>query len=323
MNKYRNVKLMNNLSEKRVLITGVNGYVGRNLVNTLKNKHNLNCIFGIDKVSLKSDTEINYQSIDISNKSEVDSVIRDVKPEIVFHLAANIKPSRDINDLNEMFQANTIGTVNLLSSIVENEIKLETMVSLGTCEEYGMNYETINERKHLNPVSLYSGSKSAASVMCKMFANLYDVPVIIVRPSLVYGPGQAERFFLIQAVLKLIKNQDFDMTEGKQTRDFIYIDDLVRALIELGQRHDLKGEEFIVSSGTEYTLRDIVLEIAKISGTRAQINFGAIPLRKNEVMRYACDNSKIKEKTGWMPSVSLIDGLAEIIKFIKREEANK
>ena len=219
-----------------------------------------------------------------------------------------------------MAQTNIIGTLNLLSSVHKNGIKLDTFINLGTCEEYGSSSQPFNEQQVPDPVSVYSGTKAATSQLCRMFFNLYNIPVVTARPTLVYGPGQSDRFFITQAINKLMRNEDFDMTEGEQTRDFIFVADIVSALVELSKTPSLAGDVVNISSGVEYKLKEIVQKISLLTQSKSKINFGVIPYRQNEIMRYSADNSKLLSHTNWRPSVDLDEGLRRIIDSISNEQ---
>jgi nucleoside-diphosphate-sugar epimerase len=306
-------------SNNTILITGVNGFIGKHLCDYLVDELHVSKIYGVDKFYSEKPANpgCQFRRADIENLPEMNQVISEVKPRIIFHLAADIKPSRDINDLPAMLQTNLMGTVNLLSAVYSNQTKLSCFINMGTGEEYGNNRQPFTEDLLPNPVSIYSGTKAAAAALCKMFYNLYHIPIITVRPSLVYGPGQSVRFFIIEAIHKLLLNEDFDMTGGEQTRDYLYIDDLVAALIELSQSGKMLGEEVNVSTGVEHQLKEVILFLLKATHSKSQINFGALSYRQNEIMRYVCDNTKITSNTNWRPKVSLEEGLAKTIDFIK------
>jgi UDP-glucose 4-epimerase len=315
---------MIDFTEKRILITGINGFIGNNLcryfISKLKCKH----VFGIDKdliydQLLEND---NLFCLDIENYDQIYKIISKIKPEIIFHLAANITPSRDIEDLDEVVSTNIYGTINVIKAVIKNNIKLLSLINFGTSEEYGDNIVPFKEYMVPNPISLYSGTKAATSLLCKMFFNAFNIPVINVRPSLVYGPGQNDRFFIIHAIKKLLNNENLDMTLGEQTRDYLYIDDLLEALVGIVGITQLLGGDVNISSGEEYVLREVVLQIKKITNSSSFINLGAIEYRQSEIMRYCCDNSKLTSTIGWVPSITLEKGLERTIEYYKHCEKN-
>ncbi|WP_339817780.1 NAD(P)-dependent oxidoreductase [Paenibacillus sp. FSL R7-0216] len=300
-------------TEKRILITGSNGFVGKHLVSALANKGYTN-IFGLHRTP---STEANVFIADLSNKREVTEVVERVNPQIVFHLAANIKPSREIDDLDEMIQSNIGGTMNLLTALKKSNASVDSFVNVGSCEEYGWNEQPFTEDMPPSPVSIYSGTKAASAVLCKMFSNMFNMPIITVRPSLIYGPGQSERFFIMQAIKKMLLNEEFNMTYGMQTRDFIYVDDFVEGLVAVSQLQDHTGQIFNISSGEEHSLRNIAEIIKSATNSSSKLNFGAIPYRESEIMSYRCENSKIVEVTGWRPKTGMEKGIGKIVEDLK------
>ncbi|TDL51869.1 NAD(P)-dependent oxidoreductase [Paenibacillus dendritiformis] len=302
-----------------ILITGADGFIGKHLYNFLQLK-GYERIYRLVRNSHENIEALDSKKIivgDICNKIEVDEVIYQVQPNVVFHLAANIEPTRNLKDLDEMLRTNIGGTMNLLTSIKLHNIPLNCFVNLGTCEEYGGNEQPYHESLIPSPVSLYSGTKAATTMLCNMMVNLFNIPIVTVRPSLVYGPGQKERFFITQAIKKLIANEDLDMTYGQQTRDFIYIDDFVAGLYTICKLKNVTGEVFNISSGVETSLLSVVEILKRLTASNSSINFGAIPYRESEIMSFNCDNSKLIKQSDWEPKISLVEGLSRVVNNYK------
>ncbi len=299
--------------KKKVIITGANGFLGRHLY---------------EKLILSSDYEVfrfvrnnvqleNDYNVDIRNKDSVEDAIFSIQPHIVFHLAADIRPSRSIIDLEDMIYTNIIGTMNLLSAIVESSSPMECFLNVGSCEEYGDNEQPFKEDLLPRPVSMYSGTKASTTILCEMLSRVHGVPVVTARPSLLYGPGQHERFFIVQAINKLLANEDFDMTLGEQTRDFLYVDDAVDGLIAISRSENVRGQLYNLTSGSQYPIVQIVSYLKQIIHSSSEINIGAIPYRNNEVMSFNCPNEKLKVECNWEPKVSLLDGLIKTVEYYK------
>src|SRR5262249_38179665 len=150
--------------------------------------------------------------------------------------------------------------------------------------------------------------------MVKMFHNLYRMPTVVVRPSLVYGPGQNIRFFIPQMIRDLLAGNVFNMTYGEQFRDFIYIDDVVEGLIEIYMHmNKLQGETVNICYGESIQLKELVLNASLLMESTSQINFGAIPYREREMMSYQVSNAKLRSKTTWKPRITLQEGLLRTI----------
>ncbi len=312
--------LDNEFKHKRILITGANGFIGSKLINYLE-MNNYRQLFTLSRKLSKDIDQINvsHMSVDLQDGKEVNDAIQQIKPEVIFHLAADIRPSRDVTDLKEMINTNVIGTTNLLSSIVRNSLNIDCFINMGSCEEYGFNSQPFSEDMPASPVSMYSGTKAASTALVKMFFNLYNIPIVTVRPSLVYGPGQGKRFFIPQAVEKLLLKQELHMTHGEQTRDFIYIDDLIEGLVEISQSRELIGEVVNLSYGEDISLKKVVEILSEITKTNSEVKYGAIPYRDGEIMSFAVSNKKIVNYTTWRPRTPITVGLTNVVAQIKGE----
>ncbi|CAG7659207.1 NAD-dependent epimerase/dehydratase family protein [Paenibacillus allorhizosphaerae] len=303
---------MKHYDNKKILIIGASGFIGEKLYSYLLNVIGCTNVFATSRAEK---SQRNWFQCDIKNKVMVEELLLQINPDIIFHLAADINPSRSILDFEEIMETNIIGTTNILSSIQKNKLSIDCFINIGSCEEYGFIDQPFIEEKMPSPISIYSGTKAAATILCKMFFNLYNIPIITVRPSLIYGPGQKERFFIHQAITSLLAGTSFDMSLGEQTRDFLFIEDLIRALIEISKMPSLAGEIINVSSGQEYSLKQVIQLIQRLTNSSSSINIGALPYRETEIMSFSCNNEKILNLTNWRPIISLEEGLKRTIEY--------
>jgi len=293
--------------KKRILITGGSGFIGRHLVKRLLDYGAEVTI--IDRNLLGEDHGI---QCDICDEEGLRKVIQDFDPEIVFHLAASINRTSEFDALKEIIQINLIGTGNLLD-ILRKQSSCKAIVVAGTSEEYGHNATPFKEDFREDPVSLYSFSKVSMTYLCQMMVNVYKLPITILRAALVYGPGQEESMFVPALIKGLMRDEEFRMTKGEQTRDLIYIDDLIEAYIKAGTREQHSGEIFNVGSGVPYKMKEIASWIAKSLDKESLLAVGARDYRESEIMSYYVDVSKAAKVLGWMPIVSLKSGLQRTI----------
>ncbi|GAI86782.1 unnamed protein product [marine sediment metagenome] len=219
--------------KKRVLVTGGSGFIGKYLQEELFNCGAVITIIDKNPQYAKS---INVIKCDICDYKNLEKVINDISPEIVFHLAANIDRTSEFDIIRNMISVNLIGTLNLLESL-KNISSCRSIIVAGTSEEYGNNQAPFKEYYKEDPISPYSFSKVCASYLSKMLFNVCKLPIIILRPTLAYGPGQKGTMFIPTLIKTLLLNEKFVMTSGEQTRDFIYIDDLVNAFCEISATH--------------------------------------------------------------------------------------
>ena len=251
---------------------------------------------------------INTIQCDICDYESFKNAIKDVSPNIVFHLAAYMDRTSELNIVEKMIEVNLVGTLNLFKSLKDCP-SLNLIVVAGTSEEYGNNQVPFKEYYREDPVSPYSFSKTCVSYLCKMMFNIYKLPIIILRPTLAYGPGQQEMMFIPALIKTLLRNEKFMMTAGEQTRDFIYIDDLVNAYLKAGISEGCLGEIFNIGSGEIYKIKDIAFRIASFLKKETLLVVGAKDYRKSEIMSYQVDISKVKDCLNWMPEIDIDEGL--------------
>lgn len=304
----------NFFSNKKILITGAGGFIGRHLLHQLQtfDAH-------ISTISRNHNTfpkEIEQYTIDIKDTSAINECLQNCQPDYIFHLAAYKERNESIQAFYSSVETNIIGTLNLFSA-AKDCVSVKSIVTLGTAEEYGNNILPFNEKLRECPVTPYSFSKLCVSQMGELFFHLYNLPVIIVRPTLAYGPGQGTDMFLPSLIMSLLENKPFNMTLGDQTRDFVYVTDLVEALILASGNTNAHGQIINIGSGAPVKIADIAQTIEKKIGKRGLIKLGNKPYRKNEVMDYYIDPRKAETLLGWKAKTSLNEGLNRTIAYYK------
>jgi nucleoside-diphosphate-sugar epimerase len=190
---------------------------------------------------------------------------------------------------------------------------------MGTCEEYGSSTVPFHEGLREAPVSAYSFSKATATQLLQTLYRTHRLPVVVLRPSLVYGPGQQPDMFLPALIQALLREEAFPMSAGRQTRDFVYIDDMVEAMIKASRQSDALGKAINISCGTPTILRDLALLVARIIGNDCErlIKLGEVPYRLAEIMEYVANPNLAKSILNWSPSTSLEKGLSQTIDYYR------
>jgi len=296
------------LKRKKILVTGGAGYLGSFLVKSLREK-------GADVyiISIESEENEHEFPVDITNFEELNTVIHQIKPEIVYHLAASISRNRDFSIFGNMLKVNVTGTFNLLKSLAQTEYK--HLIFTSTSEIYGNNASPFHEDLLPMPVSPYSLTKVMAEYLIKTFSQQHNRNFTILRLFNFYGENMSEDFFISQMINNLKRGEDFLMTKGEQTRDFLFIEDVVCALTLAAEKHAALNETFNVCSGIGSSLSSLATLINQKTDGTAAIKIGALPYRENEVWEMVGNTTKSKEKLGFIPQYSLNDGLEKILKM--------
>ncbi|MFA5049563.1 MAG: GDP-mannose 4,6-dehydratase [Candidatus Micrarchaeia archaeon] len=300
---------------KIVLVTGGAGFVGTNLCNSLIS-------FGAEVHVIYKKEYANQQtvninlftySLDITNKEKVLDFFKKIKPDIIFHLAADICRDREVINFQNLIDTNVLGLLHLLESLFILEYKVPIIIA-GTAEEYGNGKLPFKEEMRENPVSPYSFSKAMATHMAKTFYNIYSFPIAILRATVAYGPGQKGNMFIPSIIQTIAGNNDFEMTQGEQTRDFIFIEDLVQAYLYAGLSMDkIAGKIINIGYGKSYKIKDVAKKIGKLMDKTNSIRYGVKPYRPSEVMDYSVDITRAKKLLGWEPKTDLDNGLKKTI----------
>ena len=293
------------LKNKRILVTGGNGYLGTFLVKALE-KENANVFVA----SRNAELLYNHFTVDITDFDAIHKVVQEIQPDVVFHLAANISRSRDFAIYNDMAKVNVTGTLNVLQALQNLDAHF---IFTSSSEIYGNNTSPFNENQLPKPVSPYSLSKVNAEMLIQTYCLNHNKKFTNLRIFNFYGEHMPEDFFIPQMINSLKREEDFLMTKGEQTRDFLYVDDVVQALLLTPKNTNSYNETMNVCSGKGTKLNELAAAVNKKMNAKAKIIVGAIPYRDNEVWEMIGDNSKIKQKLGFEPQVNLENGIQRVL----------
>ncbi len=294
------------IKDKKVLITGGNGYLGRHLAISLREAGSM--VFIMDKNG--DETSENTFILDITNRELLTKAIHEIQPDIVFHLAASLNRDRSFDSFDESHSVNFDGTLNLLLAL--QDVDYENFIFASTSEIYGSNKAPFIESQIPDPTSPYSLTKVFSENLIKTFSKNYDKKFMILRIFNFFGKGMSPQFFIPQMMTSLRNNTTFKMTKGEQKRDFLYLDDLLEAML-LCAGCTAQNETFNVCSGKAVTLKQLVLEMKLKLNSKSEIVFGALPYRKNEVWNMIGDNTKIRAAIGFVPKYNLGEGIDQLI----------
>lgn len=314
---------------RRVLVTGADGFMGSHLTEALlRLKASVsvfvrgNSVTGTSLYKLKNIAHLrgNLRKIITGNIASPDaiSLIKDDAPHIIFHLAADAYVPNSFEHPLEVFETNLTGTLNVL--IATQQIQnIERIVCTSSSEIYGSaQYAPIDEKHPLCPTSPYAASKAAADRAAFSFWNTYSLPVAIIRPFNTYGPRHT--YDVIPKFISLALN-DNGLTvdgSGEQTRDFTYVDDMIRAFLIMGSHSKAVGQTVNFGSGVDVAVRDVAAKIIHISGSRSKIIH--VQERPAQVKKLLCDYSIARNLFEYKPNFSIDEGLRLNIEWAKAQK---
>ena len=299
----RDQRPMPPLEGRRALVTGASGFIGTNLSERLLEAGA--DVHAVARTPRRGGDGAQWWAADLSEREGAAALFRLVKPELVFHLASHVSGSRSLDAIVPTLNANLLSTVNVLLAAAEGDA--QRVVLAGSLEEPDF------FAGPAKPVSAYAASKYAAAAYGRMFHELHGVPVTILRIGMGYGPRQRDRTKLVPHVItSFLRNEAPFIGSGARMADWVYVDDMVDALLLSATREDAVGETIEVGCGVLTSVRDVVELIARLMQPSVRPRYGALPDRPNERLRKA-DLRRTHELLGWTPGTTLEAGLAATI----------
>ena len=299
------------LEGRRALVTGASGFIGSRLCNRLLETGAE--VYAASRSQRESES-VRWRASDLCDAEATLGLVRETKPDLIFHLASHVSGSRGLDAVLPTLSANLVSTVNLL--LAAAEVGCGRVVLAGSLEEPD------SEDRQPVPVSPYAAAKFAAGAYGRMFHSLHGVPVVMLRIFMVYGPGQRDETKLVPYVITtLLRGESPELSSGTRPVDWVYVDDVVEALIASTAAKQAVGETLDVGSGTLTPIRNVVEEIVQLVRPSAEPRFGALPDRANERIRVA-QIERTNAVLGWAPRTPLSLGLAATVDwYAAREDA--
>jgi dTDP-glucose 4,6-dehydratase len=330
-------------SGRTCLVTGADGFMGSHLTDALvqldANVHafvRATSSGALNNIApLREQLKVHFA--DLTDKTSVDYLVRELldapdKP-YVFHLGAQAHVGESWHRPYETVIANTIGTLNLLQSIVDHGLELEKFDTAGTSEEYGNVHESVahqhdfddegglilHERSPINPKSIYATSKVAADVLTMNYHDAFGVPGVVTRMFNNYGPRQNPRYITGTIITQALTRETVELGQLEPMRDFCFCTDGVRGHLMVAAR-GIPGDLYVYGQGKNISMRDwaeLILRVGREQGyweareivsTAERFRPGA-----SEVMSLRVGYEKLNRETGWEPQVSWEDGVARTI----------
>lgn len=292
---------------KKFLVTGGAGFIGSHTVDALIKKGAK--IIIIDNLVTGRKENLNskakFYKINIANP-KIENIFKKEKPEIIYHFAFNVQVPKSVK--NPLIDVDSIvGAVNIFKNAQKYSVKKVIFSSSGFVYGNTKNLP-IKESEPIDPISPYVVAKNTVENYLRFFNRAYDLPYVILRYSTVYGPGQIMGA-MTDYIRKLASGKQAEIWgDGTKTRDYVYIDDVIRAnLLALDLPLDYPDPVFNIGTGIETTLNELYWKIAELLNKEPKPIY--LPDRPGEQIRYCLDYSKAKKVLNWEPRYNFGKGL--------------
>jgi nucleoside-diphosphate-sugar epimerase len=307
---------------RRVLVTGGGGFIGSHLVEALVQRGDAvrvldNFSTGRRENLAHLGEKIEIQEGDLRNREQVEAAVQGV--EVIFHEAAFISVPQSLQEPQTCFAVNVDGTARLLEAARRAGVRKVVLASstavYGDTDSFPLREDTPPK-----PLSPYALSKQVNELYGSLYSRLFDLPVVALRYFNVYGPRQRPDSPYAAAIpvflRRLLNGEALTIFgDGRQTRDFIFVDDVVHANL-LAADSDAAGEVFNVCTGQETCLLDVVAALAQISGRRPEVRHE--PPRSGDIYRSAGDPQKAALALGFRARVPLMEGLRRTLDWMRK-----
>ena len=313
----------------KIIVTGGLGFIGSNLIKLLLKKNYY--VLNIDKVSyasnfynlrdFKNNKKYKFVKCDLSQQKKLQKIINKYNPKAIFNLAAETHVDRSIDGPKNFISSNILGTFNLLEIIRKSKREIK-LIHISTDEVYG---DVVNGRSKeddtYKPSSPYAASKASSDHLVSSYVRTYKINGIVTNCSNNYGPRQHPEKLIPKLIYNTLNNKKLPIYgNGKNSREWIFVDDHCEALIKIFKFGKV-GEFYNIGSNYNLNNLTVVNKLLKIAnkkialGDNVKVHF--IKDRPGHDTRYAINSNKIKKELKWKPKITFIKGLEKTFDWYK------
>jgi UDP-glucose 4-epimerase len=304
---------------KRVILTGGTGFVGANLARRLLHEgHEVYLLVRSGYIpwrikAIRADVRI--VEVELSDRDNLTRVLRDIRPEWIFHLAAHGAYSWQ-NDLQRIVQTNILGTINLVEACLA--VGFDAFVNTGSSSEYGFKDHAAMEEEWLEPNSYYAVAKASATLFCRYTAKRNRAHIPTLRLYSVYGPYEEPGRLMPALILRGLRGELPALVNPDAARDYVYVDDVNNAYLLAANKPGQEfGAVYNVGTGVQRTLRQAVEAARRVLGIGEEPRWGSMPGRQWDANIWVADNRKAKRDLGWQPRYTFEQGFCQMVEWFR------
>ena len=228
--------------------------------------------------------------------------------DYIFHLAAYGQHIDQRGDVDEIYNTNVMKLLKLLKA--SNHIKYKAFINIGTSSEYGNKTKSMKETDLLEPDFFYASSKAAGTLLCQTWSNIYNKPIVTIRPFSLYGGHEAKFRFIPKLMMAAVSGEKMEISDG--SHDWIFVTDFIEAMMVVVKNiKKLKGKIVNIGTGKQYTNWEVVEAVGKMTN---RLNVKKGKKRHNDMNKWVA-NIKLIKSLGWNPRFTLKKGLEETMQY--------
>ena len=312
----------------KIVITGGAGFIGSHIAEScVEDGHEVVIIDNLDDYY---SLELKKKNIDCALKSgkarfvhgdvtDLDFLRTVINKDVdyVFHEAAQAGVRISVDNPFKPNNVNVLGTLNVLQASLEADV--ERVINASSSSVYGkVEYLPFDEKHPTQPVSPYGVSKLAAEHYCRVFYEIYGLPTVSLRYFTVYGPRMRPDLAISIFTEKMLKDMSITIFgDGNQTRDFTYIEDIVRVNMKLLDTNRANGKVMNIGGGNRISVNELAKNLKEIIGSSSEINYAEV--QRGDAVHTLANVGLAKKLVGYKPSVSIKDGLKRFVEWYKNK----
>ena len=309
----------------KVLCTGTTGFIGSQLSQRLAEQdHDVYCLerYVAGRYTAGGKRQLKTVFADLNDHFAVRQTLKQLQPQVIFHLAALTPVSFSYDHPYEALETNFVATVNLAESALRLDRNLQQFIFAATSECYGNQTEfPIKETAEFHPNSPYGVSKVAAVEYLQYMIDAYDFPATLMFPFNSYGRVDS-RHFVVERILSqmLAGEKEVRLGDPEPVRDFLYATDHANAYLKALGNEKAVGQRFNACTGVGTKISDLVDKCAEFTEYKGDVVWNTIPKRPLDIYMLIGDNTKAWSLLGWKPKVGLEEGLVKTIECLKEKK---
>jgi nucleoside-diphosphate-sugar epimerase len=298
----------------RCLVTGASGFIGANLCRRLLDLGaEVHALVrpGSDRWRLAGmEGSIFVHEVDITDRTGLHGLVREVRPRIVYNLATHGAYSQQTS-ADKIILTNIFGLWNMITAC--EEVDYDLFVNTGSSSEYGFKDHAMRENDSLEPNSYYAVAKAAQSMLGQYYSRHRDRAFVTLRPFSVYGRYEESSRLFPTLMFAALDRRPIKMVSPDTSRDFIHIDDLLDPFLLVDKLAPLRSEVINIGSGVQTSMKDLVDIVSEESGSDVQAEWSGMEKRIWDTSSWVADVSKARRLLQWQPRITLREGVRDCL----------